>query len=720
MSPVVRIQALGPLRIAMDDNEAARVAQPRRLALLAYLVLAHPRGLHSRDTLVALLWPESSAEQGRHALRSSLHAIRKALGDGLILTAGNAFVGVERARITSDVDALEADLAAGRIVEAIDAYADLLTGFHVSGAPEFERWLDDARASLRHTVIEAALRAAERHHAAGEAAQALHFARRAQRIDPDDERLLRSCLTLSAANGDLSGAQRSYRSFVFRLARDYDAEPADETAQLMTALSVEFAGRNYASARTTIAVLPIVDASAAQDLGALSDALWDGIARRLARRSEVRALARSVVSPYADGMASALVAARELTADVVVMGQLRVPQGTDDVEIRLEVIDGVDGASLREVTLRAQRHNLFVLEGPLASAIAPQTDATPPAEQPPSHRRTDAESYMCYARGNFLFLCAAHVGGRLEDLHASREWFERALARDPEFAPAYSGLSNYFAACAGRNILTPFAEHFLHVIALSDRALELDATQAIPHVHYGVQAMYLDGDWARAGQEFHRAVALDPDYAEGRRFLGVYLGAMGAHDDSIRELREATRIEPQMAQCRNSLGDALLALGRHDEAITELRIALKLDASFKAARNRLVRCLERSGRFEAAIQERRAADGEPAAERFALAFAQDGAEGYRRERAIELREQIQVLARRAAVPPANAADLLNPVELTLALSLAELGEWDEALGWEEKASIAQPGRRQWFIGRPELQSMHSASQRVQPTAEGQG
>lgn len=709
MSPVVRIKALGPLRVALDDSATSPLAQPRRLALLAYLVLAEPRGLHARDTLLALLWPESSNDQGRHALRSSLHAIRKALGDGVIVTAGQSFVGVDRERISCDVDVMKASLATGGIDEALDGYADLLAGFHVSGAPEFERWLDDARASLRRTVVNATLRAADAHHAAGEATEALRFARAAQRVDPDDESVLRRCLQLSAANGDLAGAHRSYRSFVVRLARDYDAEPADETAELMTTLSTQFSGRNQSSTRTSIALLPIVDASVNQDGGVLCEALWDGISRRLARLSGVRALARGAVTPYANGNVSALVAGRELGVDIVVTGRLCVPPGSDDVEIRLEVIDAAEGIPTREVTLRAQRHNLFVLEGPLTSAIAPmpETDTTTADRQHPSSHAADAETFMCYVRGNYLFLCAVHVGGKLEDLQASREWFERALARDPEFAPAYSGLANYFAACAGRNILRPFAEHFRHAIALSDRALELDAMQAIPHVHYGVQAMYLECDWERAGREFHRAVSLDPNYAEGRRFLGVYLGAMGAREESIRELREAARIEPQMAQNRNSLGDALLALGRYDDAIAELRVALKLDAGFRAARDRLIRCLERTGRFEEAIHERRAAGASEVTERFALAFARDGADGYRRERAVELRAQIDAMALRAAAPPTNAGDLLNPVELPLALAHAELGEWSEALAWEEKACAIQAGRRQWFLGRPELEPIHA-------------
>lgn len=709
MSPLVRINALGVLRIALDDTDFVPLAQPRRLALLAYLALAEPRGLHSRDTLLALLWPESSSDQGRHALRSSLHAIRKALGDGVILTAGHSLVGVERARIDCDVDHLLGGLAAGRIAESLAGYADLLAGFHVSGAPEFERWLDDARSSLRRTVVEASLRAAEAHHAAGETSEALRLARDAQRIDPDDERLLRRCLQLSAANGDLAGAHRSYRAFVVRLAREYDAEPAAETAELMTTLSTQFAGRHDSTTRTCIALLPFVDASLGQDATGSCDALWDGISRRLARLPGVHTLARCVVAHCVNGNVSALAAARDLGADILVSGRIGVPAGSDELEVRLEVIDAAEGVLIRDITLRAQRRNLFVLEGPLTSAIAPMVQSNTAAMpgRDPQRQAWDSETFAFYVRGNFLLLCALHVGGKLEDLQASRHWFERALERDPEFAPAYSGLANYFAVCAGRNILQPFAEHFRHAITLSDRALELDATQAIPHVHYGVQAMYLEGDWERAGKEFHRAVALDPTYAEGRRFLGIYLGAMGAHEDSIRELREAARIEPQMAQNRNSLGDALLALGRHHEAIGELRIALKLDAGFRAARERLVRCLERIEQFELAIAERRASAAGERAERFAIAFANDGAEGYRRERKLELRAQIEDLTRRAAVSPANAADLLNPVELSLALALAELGEWDEALRWEGKASVAQSGRRQWFLGRPELQPMHA-------------
>lgn len=161
-----------------------------------------------------------------------------------------------------------------------------------------------------------------------------------------------------------------------------------------------------------------------------------------------------------------------------------------------------------------------------------------------------------------------------------------------------------------------------------------------------------------------------------------------------------------MPMFHNSLGDALLALGDHEQAIHELRAALQLDGGFRAARVRLVRCFERAGRFAEALAERRMLDDSERLQRFTRALAEDGAEGYRRERAVELRTVIRDVTDRVnAGSPASAADLFNPPELRLALAHAELGEWDEALRWEEHAAAIQPGRRQWFLGRPELRPL---------------
>ncbi len=120
-SQSVNLQVLGPVAVTGGDSGSLipMLTQPRRLAVLAYLVLARPRGLHSRDTLVAMLSPESDQAAGRHALRNVLHAIRRSLGDGVIVTAGDGMVGADSGLVHCDAIELGQDLEAGRVDEAI-------------------------------------------------------------------------------------------------------------------------------------------------------------------------------------------------------------------------------------------------------------------------------------------------------------------------------------------------------------------------------------------------------------------------------------------------------------------------------------------------------------------------------------------------------------------------------------------------------------------------
>jgi DNA-binding SARP family transcriptional activator len=103
------LQLLGPVYLRrLDGSPLPRpLTQPRPLAVLAYLALARPRGLHSRDTILALLWPESTQASGRHALRNALHAIRYSLGDDALVTAGDGLVGLDPARVRCDALELE-------------------------------------------------------------------------------------------------------------------------------------------------------------------------------------------------------------------------------------------------------------------------------------------------------------------------------------------------------------------------------------------------------------------------------------------------------------------------------------------------------------------------------------------------------------------------------------------------------------------------------------
>lgn len=566
MRQTVRLNVLGAASVTLADGRPvpAYSTQPRRLAVLMYLTLARPRGLHARESLIAMLWPEHDETQGRRALRNALHALRQGLGDGVVITAGHGSVGIDPDRIECDLYELESDIAAGRLEQALARYeGELLQGFLVGGAPGFEGWLSEQRRRIDVEMAAAALALGKSCRERGDMAGAVRTARRALSIAPDSERALRSLVEYLDESGERPAALRAYADFAARLRSEYGAEPTPETVAL-------------------------------------------------ARR--VRAHAPSVPT-------------------------------------------------------------------------------------------TDAQAYVLYVRGTYLFLRAAH-GGLTEDLFRSREQFELALARDPDFALALAGLSNFYASGAARNLLVPFHEHFGRAIELSRKALERDPTLAIPHVHFGVQAMYLESDWERAGREFALAVAADPQYAEGHRFRGVHLVCMGRLNESIAELREAVRLEPQMAIFRNSLADAYMMAGQLEQAIAELRVALELDPAYAAARERLLRCYERLGQFEEAIEARRlGAAGESAAV-FARAFASGGPVGYLEARRRELSDSLNAAeARLRAETQPTAGNTLNPPELRLALGYAELGDCARAFAWEQRACATVPGRRRWFTSRPELAAL---------------
>jgi DNA-binding SARP family transcriptional activator len=165
---MIELRTLGALELTSTDGNTVSsvLAQPRRAALLCYLALASPRGFHRRDSLFALFWPENDAEQARHALRQAVYFLRRALGPKAIVSRGDEEVALVAGQVRCDVWEFEAALCQGRAVDALALYkGELLAGFHISDAPDFERWLDAERSRLREVAEEAAwtLAAARQH-----------------------------------------------------------------------------------------------------------------------------------------------------------------------------------------------------------------------------------------------------------------------------------------------------------------------------------------------------------------------------------------------------------------------------------------------------------------------------------------------------------------------------------------------------------------------------
>jgi DNA-binding SARP family transcriptional activator len=259
---MVDLRVLGALEVRATgpSDGRAMLTQPKRLALLLYLVLAEPSGFQSRDRLLALLWPEADDSSSRHSLRNALHALRQSLGDDAIAARGESFVGLDASAIRCDALELRAHLAAGRLEDALSLWSgELAPGFHVSGAPAFEHWLDEQREQMRRTVVTAAWKRARELEGAGQ--PEVDAVRRAVRLDPGGEPGVRSLMRSLAAAGDGAGALRAYQQLADHLARELDAEPSSETKALAADLRSAPAGSASATVIVSTGISAAVPAS---------------------------------------------------------------------------------------------------------------------------------------------------------------------------------------------------------------------------------------------------------------------------------------------------------------------------------------------------------------------------------------------------------------------------------------------------------------------------
>lgn len=238
---MVELRVLGTLQLRASDRRPVEslTHQARRAALLAYLAAAVPRGAHRRDKLLALFWPALDQAHARGALNQALHVLRATLGEDAVVPKGNGALGLTDS-VWCDAAAFETALDAGRSAEALALYGgDLLDGFFITGAPEFERWLERERERLRRRASDGAWALAEAKAMDGDAVEAVRWARWAANLTPSDEAAARRLMTLLHVLGDRAAAIHAYETFSTRLRQEYEVEPSAETQALAASIREE-------------------------------------------------------------------------------------------------------------------------------------------------------------------------------------------------------------------------------------------------------------------------------------------------------------------------------------------------------------------------------------------------------------------------------------------------------------------------------------------------
>ena len=406
---MVRLRILGSVDLRGDDGRPVEMLlrQPKRMALLCYVVAAHPDRLHGRDVLLGMFWPELDRRRARAALRQSLYYIRRAVGPSVLVCEGDR-VGVRPEGVWCDVRAFRALLAEEAREEALELYrGDLLPGFHVAGAPGFERWMDEEGARLRRMALLATSELSADEERRGNLLGALHWSRRHLDLAPVDERALRRVLALLDRLGDRSGAERTYRDFVRRLRREYDLEPSPETARVAAAIRDRrepplqpdgSAGDGTVGVRS-IAVLPFADTNGGGRDAHIADGLADEVITDLARIRGLRVMARTSTARLRGDSRDAREFGRDLGIAYVLEGSLH--RNGRNLRVNARLVDAREGAVIWARRYADETDRILEIQQDISrevvDALRPLVDVdegAPPARRSP----VTVDEFECYHR----------------------------------------------------------------------------------------------------------------------------------------------------------------------------------------------------------------------------------------------------------------------------------------------------------------------------------
>ena len=430
----------------------------------------------------------------------------------------------------------------------------------------------------------------------------------------------------------------------------------------------------------SIAVLPLDNYSGDPNQDYFAEGMTDELTTDLANISQLRVISRGSTLQFTGKQRPPTPEiAKLLNVDAVVEGSVQ-RQG-DRVRITAQLIDARADQHLWAKSFERNSRDVLALQAELASAIAGEINVRlTPGEQArlTRARSVNPEAHDAYLKGRYFFNRPSD-----ENLGKAITQFEQAIALDPNFAPAYSGLSDAYLWAAFNEGVVTAREAGSRSKAAAEKALALDPASAEAHVSLANYKSWYEHDWAGADKEFGQAISLNPNYAFAHDQWALSLGCEGRYDEAITEGKRAVELDPldPAIAIDNSL--ALAGKGDFEAAKAEARRGAELDPTFFFPQMQFGWIDLQQGNVRAAIPELEKAEkmeSPPFATAY-LGYAY-GAAGDR-ARALATIEKLKKKAVRGYVPPFN-----------LAIVHLGLGELDRAMDLLEQASADDS---QWMM-----------------------
>ncbi len=444
-------------------------------------------------------------------------------------------------------------------------------------------------------------------------------------------------------------------------------------------LSVYLYSRNTEVTIESIAVLPFVNQNHDPDSEYLSDGVAESIINSLTQLPNLRVISRSSVFRYKGKEADPMAAGKELGVRAVLTG--RIMQRGDNLTISTELLDVRDNKQLWGEQYERKVSDLMTLQRDIAGQIANNLKVKISGEEHDrmmKHYTENPEAYQLYLKGRYFWNRFSPA-----DHQKAAQYFNQAIARDPTYALAYTGLADTYGASATNGWIAP-TEGYPKAMAAVKKALELDGTLAEAHCTLGALTMFYLLDWATAEREYKRAIELNPNYPETYEVYAFLLSATGRLTEAIETDKRGLEADPLSIPLSNDLGGAYYLARRYDEAIKQYQKTNEMDPSQNGTYGALGYAYDQKGMYAEAIAAyQKGIDVSERLPAFLAAMGHAYAASGRRGEALKMLDEMKEASKQKYVSPYD-----------LAILYTGLGDKDQAMAQLNKAYEERAG---WII-----------------------
>jgi TolB-like protein/Tfp pilus assembly protein PilF len=366
-----------------------------------------------------------------------------------------------------------------------------------------------------------------------------------------------------------------------------------------TATNTASAARTEATTvpQKSIAVLPFENLSRDPDNAFFAEGVQDEILTRLAKVADLKVIARTSTQRFKSAPDDLQQIAKQLGVTNILEGS--VQKANDQVRVNVQLINAMTDAHLWADTYDRKLTDIFAVESEIAKTIAETLQAKITGSEKSSIAKAptvNPEAYELYLKGRFFWNKRSGV-----DLRKAIEFFNQAIAKDPNYALAYAGLADSYLLLPNYGG-APTADVIPPARAAVNKALELDDSLAEANASLGLLDT-LDLRLERAITHMERAVQLKPNYATAHHWLGLGHLSLGHFDQAIAEGKRAAELDPLSVIINADLAWTYASAHRLDEAEAQARKTLEIDPRFFLAHYYLGGIRQAKGQPTEAIAE---------------------------------------------------------------------------------------------------------------------